>query len=83
VGAVDTGWCLCVSLDLQLNWSAHMKLGRTEIKEHRHASCSLQQEMQSNGKGVLHSSRFSVLYNPFGYSLHAVSPANCTCYNSR
>jgi len=64
VGAVDTGLCLGVGPNLQLNWSADMKLGRTEMKEHGHAICSLQQEKQSNRNGVLPSSTLSVRHNP-------------------
>jgi hypothetical protein len=39
---VGTGWGFGVSTNLLLNCSADMKLGRTEIKEYGHASCSLQ-----------------------------------------
>jgi len=66
MGAVDTRWCLGVALGLKLDLLADMKLGRTEFKEHGYARCSLQQEIQSNRKVVVPSSRLSVLYNHSG-----------------
>lgn len=66
MGAVDTGWCLGVALGLKRDWLVDMKLGRTEIKENGYARCSLQQEIQSNRKGIVPSSRLSLLYNPSG-----------------
>lgn len=85
MGTVDTGRCIRVTLDMQLDGSADIN----DISKNRNQKAWTCYGFPSTGdassNGVLPLSGLSVLYwvlrNLSGNPLHAIIPANCTCYN--